>query len=231
MRLRCTLAVAALALLAGQCGFAQDPMPNQTQARTQDPVIVIDFTNPALSPSHWTLTLHPNGSGHFHSQMGKPPDGGLAEIDTPDVNRDVQLSPEFAAHLFAAAEHHNRFNENCESRLKVAFQGWKELSYTGPDGSGSCTFNYSKDKEIESLGDTVGAVAETILEGARLETLLEHDRLGLDREMEFLVDAANDGRAQQICAIRGILSRLAQDDDVMERVRKRARMLLAQGDT
>jgi hypothetical protein len=231
MKLRHALTGAALAFLAGRCGFAQDPMQNRMQERTQDPVIVVDFTNPALSPSHWTLTVHPDGSGHFHSQMGKPPDGGLEEIDTPDVNRDVELSPEFAARLFAAAERHNRFNEDCESRLKVAFQGWKKLSYTGPDGSGSCTFNYSRDKEIESLGDSIGAVAETILEGARLETLLQHDRLGLDREMEFLVDAANNGRAQQICAIRGILSRLAQDDDVMERVRKRARMLLAQGDT
>jgi hypothetical protein len=49
--------------------------------------------------------------------------------------------------------------------------------------------------------------------------------------MEFLVDAAGNGRAQQICTIRDILSRLAEDDEVMERVRKRARMLLAQGDT
>jgi hypothetical protein len=143
----------------------------------------------------------------------------------------VQLSPQFAAHVFQVAEHHNHFNEACESRLKVAFQGWKKFSYTGPEGSGSCTFNFSKDKEIESLGDTMDAVTETILEGQRLEVLLEHDRLGLDKEMEFLVDAASNGRAQQICAIRGILDRLAQDDEVMERVRKRARMLLAQGDT
>jgi hypothetical protein len=49
--------------------------------------------------------------------------------------------------------------------------------------------------------------------------------------MAFLVDAAGNGRAQQICTIRGILVRLAQDDEVLERVRKRARLLLAQGDT
>ena len=46
------------------------------------------------------------------------------------------------------------------------------------------------------------AVAQTILEGARLEVLLQHDRLGLDQEMEFLTEALQDGRAQQICAIR-----------------------------
>lgn len=216
------LAVTALVILCGRA-CAQGQPAGQS--------VVIDFTNPGLSPSHWALTLHPDGSGHFRSEMGKPPAGGLEQMDAPGIDRDVQLRPQFAARVFATAERHNRFNENCESRLKVAFQGWKKFSYAGPDGSGSCTFNFSKDKEIEALGDDMDAVAETILEGARLEMLLEHDRLGLDKEMEFLVDAASSGRAQQICAIRGILDRLAQDDGVMERVRKRARMLLTQGDT
>ena len=31
------------------------------------PEFQVDFSNPGLSPSHWTLTLHPDGSGHFHS--------------------------------------------------------------------------------------------------------------------------------------------------------------------
>jgi len=67
----------------------------------------------------------------------------------------------------------------------------------------------------------------TIDEGARLESLLQHDRLGLDKEMEYVVEGAGTRRLQQICAIRGILQRLAEDDSVLERVRTRARMLLA----
>jgi hypothetical protein len=98
-------------------------------------------------------------------------------------------------------------------------------------GRGSCTFNYSRDREIQALGESMQAVAETILEGARLEVLLQHDRLGLDQEMEFLTQAVHDGRAQQLFAIRDILERLAQDDDVLERVRKRARALLDRGPT
>jgi hypothetical protein len=219
MNLRWALAAMALALVAAS-----------RTAWCADPVVVVDYSDPELSPNHWTLTIHPDGSGHFTSQMGAP-QADMKEMETPDVNRDVQLSPEFASHVFAEAERHKWFNEDCESHLKVAFQGWKTLSYRGPGGSGSCTFNFSRDKEIETMGDSMQAVAETILEGARLELLLEHDRLGLDKEMEFLVDAADNGRAQQICAIRGILVRLAQDDQVLERVRKRARMLLAQGDT
>jgi hypothetical protein len=114
----------------------------------------------------------------------------------------------------------------CESHLKVAFQGRKKLSYAGPEGQGACTFNYSKDKGIQALGDSLVAVSSTILEGARLELLLQHDRLGLDKEMEYLTEAQGDGRVQQICTIRAILERLAEDPAVMERVRKRARSML-----
>jgi hypothetical protein len=196
------------------------------QERATDPVIQVDFSNPGLSPSQWTMTLHPDGTGHFRSQMGKPPDGQQVRMDTPGIDRDIQVSAGFAAQVFDQARRHKWFNVPCDSHLKVAFQGWKTFTYTGPQGQGSCTFNYSKDKDIEALGDSMNAVAQTIVEGARLEMLLQHDRLGLDAEMEFLAETAADGRAQQIGVIREILERLAQDDEVLDRVRKRAKALL-----
>jgi hypothetical protein len=200
-------------------------------ASSNEPVIQVDFSNPGLSPPQWTLTLHMDGTGHFRSQIGKVPASGLKEIEVPSLDRDVQVSAQFAGRVFDAAQHHKWFNETCESHLKVAFQGWKTLTYTGPQGQGSCTFNYSKDRDIEQLGESMQAVAETILEGARLQMLLQHDPLGLDQEMEFLTQAVGDGRAQQVCAIRDILQRLAEDDGVLERVRKRAWALLALGPT
>lgn len=192
-----------------------------------DPVFFVDFTNPGVAPSHWTLTLHPDGAGHFRSERGNAPSGATVNIDVPDDDRDIHLSPGFAAHIFQVARQHNWFNQKCESHLKVAFQGWKKLSYSGPDGQGSCTFNYSQDKEIQALGDSLIGVAETLHEGARLEMLLQHDRLGLDQEMEYICNGAKDGRMVQIGAIRNILERLANDDAVLERVRKRAQSLLA----
>ena len=218
------LAFAAFAPVLGLAARGEAPP-------AADPVIQMDFSNPGLSPTQWTMTLHADGSGHFRSPVGKAPDDGQQELGLPAVDRDIQVSAGFAGRVFDAAQRHNWFNEPCESHLKVAFQGWKMLSYTGPHGSGSCTFNYSRDKEIQTLGESLEAVAETIMEGARLELLLQHDRLGLDAEMEFLTEAVGNGRAQQICAIREILEQLAQDDGVLERVRKRARALLAQGST
>lgn len=222
MKVALNLSAFALALLAGAA-------PAQAPAAI-DPTFRIDFSDPAQSPAQWTLTLRPDGTGHFRSNPEKP-EAGNQGIATPAVDRDIRLSSDYTKHVFAVAQDQKWFNESCESHLKVAFQGWKTLAYTGPDGQGSCTFNYSRDHEVEQLGDSLVAVAVTIFEGARLEVLLDHDRLGLDAEMEFLTEAASDGRAQQIGVIRGILERLAEDDSVLERVRKRARMLLEQSTT
>jgi hypothetical protein len=200
-------------------------------ATVADPVFAMDYSNPGLSPSHWTLTIHPDGSGHFQSERGAVPptgqhDGGDG-IEAPSVDRDIAVSPEYAKSVFQTAHRHGLFAVECESHMKVAFQGWKKLSYRGPDGEGSCAFNYAKEKDIQALGDSGVAVAATIIEGARIEMLMQHDRLGLDNETQFLVEAAKDGRVQQIGAIRGILERLANDPAILERARKRARVLLA----
>jgi hypothetical protein len=212
------LALATL-LAAGAHAFAQTP------------VVRLDFTDQQANPWRWTLTLHPDGSGHFTSQRNTAPISPGQELEAPDINRDIQVTPQFAQRVFLTAQREHWFNEPCASHLKVAFQGWKKLSYQGPQGAGSCTFNYSKIKDVQALSDSLLAVEQTILEGARLEMFLEHDPLGLNKEMQFLTQAAQNGEAQQICTIRGILQRLAQDDQVMDLVRKQARKLLARQGT
>jgi len=213
--------------MAGAFAAASSGSPAQSPA-VQDGVFTADFTNPSVSPSHWVLTLRRNGSGHFHAEGIKDDAPKKTGIDVSDGDRDVQLSKEFTANVFSVAEQHNWFNENCQSRAKVAFQGWKKISYSGPEGQGSCTFNYSQIKQIQTLSESLIGVAETMHEGARLELLLQHDRLGLDREMEYISESAKDGRLREIVAIRDILQRLAQDDELLDRVRKRARNLLTQ---
>src|SRR6185312_12949798 len=113
----------------------------------------------------------------------------------------------------------------CESHLKVAFQGVKRIRYSGPDAEGGCEFNYSSNKQIQDLGESLVAVGSTLIEGARLELLYQHDPLGLDKAIQFVVEASGDGRMQEICTIRNILERLEDDPHVLDRVRKQARML------
>jgi hypothetical protein len=207
--------------------LAAIPMPTRG---APDPMLRVDFSNPGLTPAQWTLEFRPDGSGHFRSERGNANVGDAQLIEARNIDRDVQVSPKFAEHAFQVAQHHKYFQGECESHMKVAFQGMKKLSYSGPKGEGSCEFNYSRDAEIQGLGDSLIAVATSIIEGARLETLLQHDPLGLDKEIQSLQEAASDGRAQQICSIRNILERLSDDPAVLERVRKRAKALLAHAD-
>lgn len=213
---------AAWAALAAVLAFSGHLAVAQATTETFE----AEFTNPALAPSHWTLVLHPDGSGYFTSSGGAMA-GGNSDLKAPPVNREIHVSKDFADHVFQTAYSHKLFNENCDSHLKVAFQGTKTFRYSGPRGSGTCSFNYSKDREIQALGDSVIGVEQTIMEGARLELLLKHDPLGLDAEMNYLVQAAKDGRVKQICVIRSILAELAGDPEVMNEVRKRADSLLA----
>ena len=185
-----------------------------------------DFTNPGLYPSQWSLILHPDGRGHFHAEGGtKPADQGA--MMPAKMDRDVTLSPDFTNHIFQTVHSNRILHGKCESHLKVAFQGTKKISYSGPNGEGGCEFNYSTDKEIQDLGDSLVAVGSTLIEGERLELLYQHDPLGLDKAIQFVVEATDDGRLQQIGAIRNILERLEDDPRVLDRVRKRARLLLA----
>jgi len=195
-------------------------------AVSAQPEVQLEYSNPGVSPAHWTLTVRPDGSGHFRSERGAAKADGVRTLVIGDIDREVQVSAKFAGEVFATAERHKGFHEECESHWKVAFTGTKTLRFSSPRESGSCSFNYSKDKEIEALGEEMVAVAETLVTGARLELLLQHDRLGLDAELEALMHAVQDSRALQLGAIRGILQRLCEDPAVMERVRKRARVLL-----
>jgi len=212
--------------------FLARALATVTAAALAEPgtVLRVDFSNPGLTPAQWTLEFGPEGKGHFRSERGNAPNQDPKLMQAPDIDRDVQVTPKFAEKAFQVAQHHKFFRHECESHLKVAFQGLKKLSYSGPDGEGSCEFNYSKDADIQSLGDSLVAVATTIIEGARLETLLQHDPLGLDQEIQTVKEAAEDGRAQQICSIRPILEKLSEDPAVLERVRKRAKALLAHAD-
>ena len=188
--------------------------------------VTVEYTNQNIQPSHWVLVVHPDGSGVFDSDAADAEGAGGGTVHLGAVHRELQLSQGFTERVFAVARERKLFNFKCDSGLKVAFQGIKRLSYEGPEGTGSCAYNYSKDETIENLGDQVIAVATTIEAGERLKRLQQHDRLGLDREMEELVVTAHQVQAIELGVIRDVLERIVADDQLLERVRKKARLLL-----
>jgi hypothetical protein len=187
------------------------------------------FENSKLQPASYVLEINEDGSGHFHSEPGSADFSDPEAIAPQAANVDIKIDEPLLSALFKTARSHSFFAVACDAKSKVAFTGKKTLQYTGPDGNGSCTFNWSRDQQIMNIADDLIAVAFTLEEGRRLAVEHEHNRLGLDSELAELQDAVKGGRAQQIQNIAPQLEAIASDEKVMERARLRARQLLGSG--
>ena len=186
------------------------------------------FENPKLQPASYSIEIGEDGSGHFKSEPGSASPADSEGVMPHPFSSDIKIEEPLLSLLFKTARSHNHFNVVCEStKVKVAFTGKKALQYSGPDGDGSCTFNWSRDQQLMKISDDMVAVAFTLEEGRRLAVEHEHSRLSLDAELESLQDAVKSGRAQQVQNIAPILQAILSDELVMERARNRARQLLA----
>lgn len=196
--------------------------------------VKFEYENKQLQPAKYSFVIDESGAGHFHSQPGDPP-----PADTPSYqalaeaqDRPVQLSKPVVEQIFSTARAERFFAIKCEDgKDKIAFQGTKQLSYQGPDGSGSCTYNWSKSAPIQKLTVTFESIAFTLEEGRRLAVEHKHDRLALDQELGVLLDAVKEGRALEVQSIQPVLMEIAEDETVLERARQRARKLLGAGNT
>ncbi len=199
------------------------PLAAQTTAR-----IVYTFENPQLQPARYSFTIEESGAGHFTSQPGNAPVDASDDVYPAPVDRDIRLDRPLSAELFSYARAHSFFQGRCDNgNSHLAFTGRKTFSYQGPDGHGSCDFVWAANPELQRLSDDLGSVALTLEIGRRLDVEVRHDRLGLDAELESLEDLVKDRRAAGLSNIAAELQVIAQDQDVMERARKRALALLS----
>jgi hypothetical protein len=184
------------------------------------------YENPKLEPHKYVLVVREDGSGHFHSEgSGSSADG--QSMSSEPLDRPIHVSKTIRESMFAGARKNKFFAKVCDDGGKnIAFQGTKTLEYDGPDGQGSCTYNWSKSAQIDKLTDQFEAMAATLDEGSKLERQYEHGRLSLDSEMEILDQMVREGRAIEIENIAPLLQTLAGDEAVLQRVQRRARTLL-----
>ncbi|MGC2300122.1 MAG: hypothetical protein WA476_15045 [Acidobacteriaceae bacterium] len=203
---------------------AQIPTPASTH-------IVYTFEHPQLQPSRYTITIDETGAGRFASEPGPVGDASDGVFPTA-LDRPILLDDSLRSDLFRYARSHSFFATHCSaSQTGLAFTGNKTLSYSGPDGNGSCTFVWAGDPALQRMADQLGAVAFTLEEGRRLDVEVRHDRLGLDAELETLQDAVKDRRAWDLPNIADQLKVIAEDQQVMDRARKRALALLSRCET
>lgn len=210
-----------LGLVFAVPAFAQAPV--QPAMRAQ-----ISFTveQPQVEPAAYSLEIYEDGSGSYRASYTVSATGNSAP---EPVERAIQIHDPLLSEAFGDARAHHFFAFNCEGRHpRVAFTGKKTLAYAGPDGAGSCTFNYSKDEWVDKLTRSFQAVAYTLQEGVRLKREQRYDRLSLDDELASLQEAVRDGQALEIENIQPELQSIVRDAAVMNRARGRAYRLMAE---
>lgn len=175
-----------------------------------------------IEPTAYALEVNEDGTARYIA--------GQTTSDTPEAaGQVIHVDGPLLTELFTTARTHHYFAMSCEaSHNRVAFTGEKTLAYSGPDGSGSCTFNYAHEQSLNKAAADLMAVAYTLEVGARLASEHLHDRLSLDSELESLQEAVQDRRALAIENIEPQLKSIANDDAVMNRARGKARALLSE---
>lgn len=190
--------------------------------------ITFNLEDGKSQPVAYALEISENGAGHFRSTVGPAPTPVSEDGIAPGaVDQDIRISEPLLSHLFSVARANHYFAVECEiEQGKIAFTGKKTFTYSGPDGHGSCTYNYSRIPAMNRITNEMIAIANTLEIGRRLVIEHEHSRLALDSEIETLGNAAKDGRALEIENIAPTLQSIANDDSVLLRARRRAAALL-----
>jgi hypothetical protein len=209
-----------IAALAGVAGITAQAEPPAT--------VTFHFENAQLQPAKYAITLHEDGTGHFHADAGPSSPDDTAALPSEGQDRPIHVTSPTVERVFEIARAKKFFNVACENGdAHLAFTGKKELGYQGADGHGGCTYNYSKDPKIQWLTTEIQGIAATLEEGRRLELEHEHGRLSLDAELETLEQMVQNGQALELGNIAQTLLAIVKDDAVLQRAQKRARHLLA----
>jgi hypothetical protein len=221
-------------MVLGMASFAL----GQPASATEPPAVLqgqvsFEFERVGLPVPRYSLDIHEDGTGRYQADesasVPSPSSSAAQYMGGKHIDRTITLSPATVAKIFKQARSLDHFNIACDSKAKnIANTGKKTLSYVGPDGRGSCVYNYSENKGVAALTDMFLAIAFTMDEGRRLEFFHRYDRLGLDSEMSMLAHEAEQGRALELGTIAPTLESIERDTALIQRVRLQAGKLLEQ---
>ena len=187
------------------------------------------FERPGLQVPKFTMHIGEDGLGSYQGEEAPPtsPYPGVSSLTAP-IDRSFSISAATAHKIFALAHDLHNFNTACASKARnIADTGKKTLLYKGPDGEGSCTYNYSENKSVSQLTEIFLGISATMDTGRELDHLHRYDRLGLDAALASLAQQVSQGHALELGTIEATLRSIAADTDVMQRARTRADALLA----
>jgi hypothetical protein len=211
--------------------FTQTAAPPIAAPAKAQAEVSFQFDRIGLSVPHFTLRVSEDGTGRYEADQAEiqATANSMRGQAAQHIDRPINLSHDTVAKIFKEARVLNHFNVDCASKAKnIADTGKKTLTYTSTDGSGSCSYNYSESKNVDTLTNIFLGIAYTLDEGRRLDFLHRYDRLGLDAEMISFSQELEAGRALEVGMIQPSLAAIVDDMTVIQRVRLKAQKMLEQ---
>lgn len=182
------------------------------------PTVRFDFENQDLRPAAYEITVDATGDATYFARE---------DADSEGTKRSFQVRKATRDRIFALTENLRRFRGDYEFRKhRIAFSGFKTLTYTEGAEEYSTRFNWSENKDITELADIFQGIAATLQAETALRRLRKFDKLGLDAQLKAMEQKAKAGYLKELWLISKVLNEIKSDGQVMGMARARAGRLL-----
>ncbi len=209
-------------------------LPAQTVTRPTDPgvsVVAFDLTWEAATPTKYFITVDSSGNARYISREKSQADQNVKEgiqEPEPDFELSFTMSSKNRDKVFQLAKDTNYFNGSFDyTAHRIANTGTKVLTYADSARIFQTTYNWSENKSIDQLTKLFQGISYTIEHGRKLQFLRRFDKLGLEKELKGMEEAAQSGYMAEIQIIAPTLENIANDASILHIARERARRLLA----
>lgn len=202
-------------------------------------VVFFSFHNSRLEPPDYTFQVARDCSAIYTANPGqqeaKPDadadpqaDREAQEAQEQGERREVRFSEGTCTAIFDLAKALGYFKGDFEFRKhKVAYSGDRVLGYFAPGMSNKTQFTWSDNPRIQQLSATFEGISATLEAEPKLKHLRRYDRLGLNEALKGLESQAAGGWLRELHLIAPELQSIANDGQIMNIARERARHLLA----
>lgn len=185
------------------------------------PIVIFTQSWPDAFPPFYSIAVDSTGRANYHSTPKTPGSG-----DPYDLK--FTLSMEARTRVFDLAKTLKFFQGNFDyKKSKIAYTGTKTLYFLNGKEEHQTSYNWSDNIAMQQLTKLFQDTSETIELGRMIAEKYRFDKLGVDAEVKKLEQASKDNRVAELQAIQPILSRIANDSNMMNITRRRAESLLA----
>lgn len=196
-----------------------------TLAQSSPATVSFTLDFPQSDPSHYSIHVSDDGNSTYESEARVS-----SQSDEKDSFRlEFVASPATRTRIFDLARKANYFQGQLEANKKnIAMSGAKTLAYKDAQRNTSANYNYSVVPAIQELTALFQSISATCDFGRRLQYDHHYQKLALDEELKRMEEMAKDGSLAEIQAVAPILTKIADDNSVMNVIRARAQRLLAE---